>query len=46
MAYNDSVQEIMDALSDMKPNAVVALSDEAGKLLLETVAKLEEMGEI
>lgn len=46
MTYKESAQEIVDILSNLQPNKVITLSDEAGKLLLETVATLKENGDI
>ena len=46
MTNEESVREIVDILTNLKPNEVVTLSAEAGKLLTDTVAKLQESGVI
>lgn len=46
MSYIETANEIAEKLSNLEPNTVVTLSDEAGKLLLKTIKDMQENGEI
>lgn len=46
MREEEIINEIISKLSNLKPNGVVSLSDEAGQLLIETVKEMQENGEI